>query len=257
MHSTTLLESESQAQLLHFLLFLLLHPLLLLLLILVHIPLLHRNVYKDQDQLQLISHSEEEVESWKASFLRAGVYPEAAKDSKIDDVRMHRAIIIMHHVMSCDMSCDVMACHVMQDPELASMDPTLERQVETIRNLVDSYIHIVIRTVKDQVPKAVMFMMVNKVCPSSSSSSSFSWSNPPCFQMKEYIKNDLLPMIYSAGDQGQLMEESQESTLRREEMIRMYHACKEALNIISEVSTRTGTDSGIPSHECWRASRVG
>lgn len=51
----------------------------------------------------------------------------------------------------------------MQDPELASMDPTLERQVETIRNLVDSYIHIVIRTVKDQVPKAIMFMMVNMV----------------------------------------------------------------------------------------------
>ena len=44
------------------------------------------------------------------------------------------------------------------------MDPTLERQVETIRNLVDSYIHIVIRNVKDQVPKAIMFMMVNMVC---------------------------------------------------------------------------------------------
>lgn len=47
-------------------------------------------------------------------------------------------------------------------------------------------------------------------------------------------------MIYAAGDQTQLMEESQESSLRREEMVRMYHACKEALNIISDVSTRTG-----------------
>ena len=46
----------------------------------------HRNVYKDQDQLQLISHSEEEVESWKASFLRAGVYPDAEKGSTVDDV---------------------------------------------------------------------------------------------------------------------------------------------------------------------------
>lgn len=40
-----------------------------------------RNVYKDQDQLQLITQSEEEMESWKASLLRAGVYPEAEKSS--------------------------------------------------------------------------------------------------------------------------------------------------------------------------------
>ena len=38
-------------------------------------------MYKDQDQLQLIAQTEEEVESWKASFLRAGVYPEAEKSS--------------------------------------------------------------------------------------------------------------------------------------------------------------------------------
>ena len=36
----------------------------------------YRNVYKDQDQLQLIAQSEEEMDGWKASFLRAGVYPE-------------------------------------------------------------------------------------------------------------------------------------------------------------------------------------
>lgn len=36
----------------------------------------HRNVYKDYRQLELASESQEEVDSWKASFLRAGVYPE-------------------------------------------------------------------------------------------------------------------------------------------------------------------------------------
>ena len=54
-----------------------------------------RNVYKDQDQLQLISHSEEEVESWKASFLRAGVYPEAERDSSYEDVSF-----IYHQILS-------------------------------------------------------------------------------------------------------------------------------------------------------------
>lgn len=47
---------------------------------------------------------------------------------------------------------------------MGSLDPQLERQVETIRNLVESYIDIVIKTIKDQVPKSIMFMMVNKVC---------------------------------------------------------------------------------------------
>lgn len=36
----------------------------------------HRNVYKDYRQLELASESQEEVDGWKASFLRAGVYPE-------------------------------------------------------------------------------------------------------------------------------------------------------------------------------------
>lgn len=37
---------------------------------------LHRNVYKDYRQLELACETQEEVDSWKASFLRAGVYPE-------------------------------------------------------------------------------------------------------------------------------------------------------------------------------------
>lgn len=43
------------------------------------------------------------------------------------------------------------------------MDPQMERQVETIRNLVDSYLKIIHKTHKDMVPKAVMFLVVNKV----------------------------------------------------------------------------------------------
>lgn len=35
-----------------------------------------RNVYKDYKQLELSCESVDEVDSWKASFLRAGVYPE-------------------------------------------------------------------------------------------------------------------------------------------------------------------------------------
>lgn len=35
-----------------------------------------RNVYKDLRQIELACDSQEDMDSWKASFLRAGVYPE-------------------------------------------------------------------------------------------------------------------------------------------------------------------------------------
>ena len=40
----------------------------------------YRNVYKDYKQLELSAESQEDVDSWKASFLRAGVYPERQSD---------------------------------------------------------------------------------------------------------------------------------------------------------------------------------
>ncbi|BFZ05832.1 hypothetical protein BsWGS_08871 [Bradybaena similaris] len=162
-----------------------------------------RNVYKDYKQLELSADSQDEVDSWKASFLRAGVYPERNTEeggTSKDDY--------------------------------ASMDPQLERQVETIRNLVDSYLKIVNKTQRDLVPKTIMYLIVSN--------------------MKFYIKDDLLPAIYSAGDQGQIMEESAEEAQRREEILRMYHATKEALKVIGEVSTTTvTTPTPPPVNDDW------
>lgn len=45
-----------------------------------------------------------------------------------------------------------------------SLDPQLERQVETIRNLVDSYMRIVTKTIKDLIPKTIMHLLMNEVC---------------------------------------------------------------------------------------------
>ena len=47
------------------------------------------------------------------------------------------------------------------------MDPQLERQVETIRNLVDSYVRIVNKTQRDLIPKAIMHILVKNVSPLS------------------------------------------------------------------------------------------
>lgn len=50
-----------------------------------------------------------------------------------------------------------------------SMDPQLERQVETIRNLVDSYMSIINKCIRDLIPKTIMHLMINNVSSSQDS----------------------------------------------------------------------------------------
>lgn len=155
-----------------------------------------RNIYKDYKQLELSCESTDDVDSWKASFLRAGVYPE--KDTPANEE---------------DETSDA-------DPT-SSLDPQLERQIETIRSLVDSYMRIVTKTTRDMVPKAIMMLIINN--------------------SKDFINGELLAHLYATGDQASMMEESPEEGQKREEMLRMYHACKEALRIIGDVSMATFT----------------
>lgn len=144
--------------------------------------------------MELSCESQEDVESWKASFLRAGVYPEKSpvESSNGDEAN---------------------------DADVSSLDPQLERQVETIRNLVDSYMKIVTKTFRDLVPKIIMHLMINNA--------------------KDFIYSELLANLYAAGDQSAMMEESPEEEKRRHELLKMYHGCKEALRIIGDVSMAT------------------
>uniref|UniRef100_A0A7N6A7G4 Dynamin-2 n=1 Tax=Anabas testudineus TaxID=64144 RepID=A0A7N6A7G4_ANATE len=166
-----------------------------------------RNVYKDLRQIELACDTQEDVDSWKASFLRAGVYPEKDQPENEDGIT---------------------------PSDTVSMDPQLERQVETIRNLVDSYIGIVNKSIRDLMPKTIMHLMINSA--------------------KDFIHSELLAYLYSAGDQGSLMEESAEQAQRRDEMLRMYHALKEALVIIGDISTTTvSTPVPPPVDDTWMA----
>uniref|UniRef100_A0A673NN53 Dynamin-2 n=1 Tax=Sinocyclocheilus rhinocerous TaxID=307959 RepID=A0A673NN53_9TELE len=163
-----------------------------------------RNVYKDLRQIELACDLQEDMDSWKASFLRAGVYPEK------DQVESEEAA----------------------PADTFSMDPQLERQVETIRNLVDSYIGIVNKTIRDLMPKTIMHLMINGA--------------------KDFIHSELLAYLYSSGDQNSLMEESADQAQRRDEMLRMYHAIKEALSIIGDISTSTvSTPAPPPVNDTW------
>ena len=83
--------------------------------------------------LELSHESGDEVDSWKASFLRAGVHP--VRNEKEEET----------------------------SSEMASLDPQLERQVFTIRSLVESYMKIINKTTRDIVPKTIMHLVVNNV----------------------------------------------------------------------------------------------
>uniref|UniRef100_A0A667ZGP8 Interferon-induced GTP-binding protein Mx n=1 Tax=Myripristis murdjan TaxID=586833 RepID=A0A667ZGP8_9TELE len=149
-----------------------------------------RNVYKDNRTLELACDSQDDVDSWKSSLLRAGVYPEKTSETS-------------------------------NTSENFSMDPQLERKVETIRNLVDSYMAI-----------TIMHLMINNV--------------------KDFINAELLAQLYSAGDQNALMDESQEQAQRRDEVLRTHHALKEALAIIGDISTTTiSTPLPPPVDNSW------
>ncbi|VFV39550.1 dynamin-2 isoform 6 [Lynx pardinus] len=163
-----------------------------------------RNVYKDLRQIELACDSQEDVDSWKASFLRAGVYPEKDQAENEDGVQENTF----------------------------SMDPQLERQVETIRNLVDSYVAIINKSIRDLMPKTIMHLMINNT--------------------KAFIHHELLAYLYSSADQSSLMEESADQAQRRDDMLRMYHALKEALNIIGDISTSTvSTPVPPPVDDTW------
>ena len=56
-------------------------------------------------------------------------------------------------------------------------------------------------------------------------------------QAKNFIHAELLAYLYE--DQNSLMEESPEQAQRRDEMLKMYQALKEALVIIGDISTST------------------
>uniref|UniRef100_A0A7N9ATV8 Interferon-induced GTP-binding protein Mx n=1 Tax=Mastacembelus armatus TaxID=205130 RepID=A0A7N9ATV8_9TELE len=157
-----------------------------------------RNVYKDNRTLELACDSQDDVDSWKSSLLRAGVYPEKTITSETTTTT-----------------------------DNFSMDPQLERKVETIRNLVDSYMAIVNKCIRDLMPKTIMHLMINNV-----RKLTFVFI---------YMEQENGFYHSSSCDQNSLMDESQEQAQRRDEVLRTHQALKEALAIIGDISTSTIT----------------
>lgn len=160
-----------------------------------------RNVYKDYRCLELACDSQEEVDSWKASLLRAGVYPDRQTDTDEEPTQADNL----------------------------SMDPQLERQVETIRNLVYSYMTIINKCFKDLIPKTLMHLMINSV--------------------RKFIRAELLAHLCSAEDQGTLMDELSEQAEKQDEMLKVEHAAPDPAEIIGDNSACAGTTPVSPPED--------
>ncbi|KAL7668219.1 hypothetical protein ACOME3_008931 [Neoechinorhynchus agilis] len=196
-----------------------------------------RNIYKEHKQLELSCDDVEEVthavitltfrsiplsgerffnpsdktfsciqidNSWKASFLRAGVYP--IQNPVYDESGQSGR-------------------GIGDDGTIASVDPFLDRQVETIRNLVESYMDIVNRTTRDMIPKIIMHDLI--------------------LQTKEYMAQETLAHLYGL-DIHEMMEENPEEVERRDQTLKLYSATKDALTIIQEIVANTSTKAVPP-----------
>lgn len=195
------------------------------------------NVYRDYKTLDLSCESAEETEAWKASFYRAGVY-------------LERSPVTSNGVVANNLALNASSTNTLGNGSKgtnrtgagglagtesnglngkseSSLDPQLERQVETIRNLVESYMKIVTKTFRDLVPKFIMHFLINST--------------------KEFMHSELWTTLFRQEDQAALMEESPEEERRRTDLMKTYQACKEALNIISEVNMKTSSSMPIMS----------
>jgi dynamin GTPase len=93
------------------------------------------NIYKEHKMLELSVDNTGKLEHWKASFFRAGVYPEREQRAETTTTSADAA------------------------PE----DPHMERQVETISILVTSYMRIVTKMTRDFIPKTIAYNIVQEL----------------------------------------------------------------------------------------------
>ena len=98
------------------------------------------------------------------------------------------------------------------EPQLTERE---QMETDLIRNLITSYFNIVRETVADQVPKAIMHLLVN-----------FSKMN---------VQNRLVAELYKEELFDTLLYEDENLAQEREKCSKLLHVYKEANKIIQEV----------------------
>jgi len=150
-----------------------------------------RNVWKDSKSIELAAENEDILDDWKHSLLRAGVHLIGETVEENADKKS------------------------VGESDVINFDPTLDKRVENIRNLVDSYLSIIRDHIKDIVPKIIMTLMVNNT--------------------KEFLRTEIQAHIYSANAEN-LMQEAPEEQERRDVLLNMYKGLKDALHVLGNLN---------------------
>ncbi|KAK5681014.1 Dynamin- GTPase protein [Elasticomyces elasticus] len=103
----------------------------------------------------------------------------------------------------------------LDDPSGPALTEREQLETELIRRLISSYFNIVRETTADQVPKAVMHLLVN-------------WS-------KDSVQNRLVSELYKEGLFDELLYEDDAVRLEREKCEKLLNTYREAARIIGEV----------------------
>ena len=101
------------------------------------------------------------------------------------------------------------------EPETPALTEREALETELIRRLISSYFNIVRETIADQVPKAIMHLLVN--------------------HCKEVVQNRLVSELYKEGLFEELLYEDDAIKNEREKCEKMLGTYKEAAKIIGEV----------------------
>ncbi len=112
---------------------------------------------------------------WKSAFLRAGVNAKKVSPTAFGQHAVLESSASIEPELKRQVMCNLLLLWV---SKWLTLDGCI--QVETIRNLVDSYMKIVMKTAKDLVPKTIMNLMIDSAM--------------------NFIKGGLLVDLYAIGD---------------------------------------------------------
>lgn len=96
--------------------------------------------------------------------------------------------------------------------------PISEREsieIDVIKLLISSYFGIVKKTIKDNIPKAIMYMLVNKT--------------------KQDIQSELVNRLYKEDKFMALLKEAEDIAKQRESCIKLIRIMRKALDVINQI----------------------
>ncbi|KAG5666514.1 hypothetical protein PVAND_014535 [Polypedilum vanderplanki] len=182
-------------------------------------------LYKDSSSLKVSCKSPEEAKDWVEHLSMLGISYQKSSSSGKNDNSPEPSLLNVPAIIPTSPSGTIkkgiksvknIFKRDKQDPTEMTIkhSPRIDQQVDTIKNLVEKYIAIVIKNVKDRVPKVITWLVINNVT--------------------DFIDQQLVAHFYEENKVDFVMQKPPSEQERIDKVRSMYKACKEALAIIDE-----------------------